>query len=64
MTKKELKTGIDKSRLQQLLRENEGFMKPLIESVVQQVLEAEMSRTLGSHKGERKAERLGYSSGY
>ena len=64
MTKKELKTRIDKSSLQQLLRENEELMKPLIQSVVQEVLEAQMSAALGADKGERTAERLGYRSGY
>ena len=64
MIKKELKTSIDKSVLQQLLRENEEFMKPLIQSVVQEVLEAQMSAALGADKGERTAERLGYRSGY
>ena len=46
MTKKELKISIDKSMLQQLLSENEEFMKPLIQSVVQEVLEAQMSAAL------------------
>ena len=64
MIKKELKISIDKSMLQQLLRENEEFMKPLIQSVVQEVLEAQMSAALGADKGERTAERLGYRSGY
>ena len=64
MTKKELKISIDKSMLQQLLSENEEFMKPLIQSVVQEVLEAQMSAALGADKGERTAERLGYRSGY
>ena len=64
MIKKELKISIDKSMLQQLLSENEEFMKPLIQSVVQEVLEAQMSAALGADKGERTAERLGYRSGY
>ena len=63
MIKKELKISIDKSMLQQLLSENEEFMKPLIQSVVQEVLEAQMSAALGADKGERTAERLGYRSG-
>ena len=60
MIKKELKISIDKSMLQQLLSENEECMKPLIQSVVQEVLEAQMSAALGADKGERTAERLGY----
>ena len=43
--------SIDKSMLQQLLSENEEFMKPLIQSVVQEVLEAQMSAGTGSGQG-------------
>jgi transposase-like protein len=40
------------------------FLRPLVEVVVQQVLEAEMSEALGADKGERTEGRLGYRSGY
>ena len=40
------------------------FLRPLVEVVVQQVLEAEMSEPLGADKGERTEGRLGYRSGY
>jgi putative transposase len=47
----------------QLVAEGE-FLRPLVEMVVQQVLEAEMSEALGAGKGERTEGRLGYRSGY
>lgn len=42
----------------------EDFLRPLIQAVVQQVLEAEMDETLGAGKSERTEGRLGYRSGY
>src|SRR5690242_21393775 len=42
----------------------ENFLRPLVEQVVQQVLEAEMDETLGAEKSERTPNRLGYRSGY
>ena len=47
----------------QLAAEGE-FLRPLVEMVVQQLLEAEMSEALGAGKGERTEGRLGYRSGY
>lgn len=42
----------------------EDFLRPLIQTVVQQVLEAEMDEALGAGKSERTEGRLGYRSGY
>jgi putative transposase len=42
----------------------ENFLRPLVEQVVQQVLEAEMDETLGAQKSERTPNRVGYRSGY
>jgi putative transposase len=42
----------------------ENFLRPLVEQVVQQVLEAEMEETLGAQKSERTPNRVGYRSGY
>lgn len=47
-----------------LMAEQEDFLRPLIQEVVQQVLEAEMDEALGAEKGERTANRLGYRSGH
>jgi putative transposase len=41
------------------LASQEDFLRPLIQEVVQQVLEAEMDETLGAGKGERSPNRLG-----
>lgn len=40
------------------------FLRPLVQSVVQQVLEAEMTEALGAEKSERTEGRQGYRSGY
>lgn len=47
-----------------LLAGDADFLRPLVESVVQAALEAEMSEALGAAKGERTAGRRGYRSGY
>jgi putative transposase len=47
-----------------LMAGQEDFLRPLIQEVVQQVLEAEMDEALGAEKGERTANRLGYRSGH
>ena len=47
-----------------LMAGQEDFLRPLIQEVVEQVLEAEMDEALGAGKGERTASRLGYRSGY
>ena len=39
-------------------------MRPLVRSVIQEFLEAEMVQTIGAEKGERAEERLAYHSGY
>ncbi len=46
-----------------LTGEDDGF-RALLQTVVQEVLEAEMTETLQAEKGERTASRLGHRSGY
>ena len=46
------------------LTEQGDFLRPLIQEVVQQVLEAEMDEALGAEKSERTPARLGYRSGH
>lgn len=58
-----MKNTANKQNLKELLME-EDFLRPLVEQVVQQVLEAEMDEALQAEKGERTPERLGYRSGY
>jgi len=47
-----------------LMAEQSDFLRPLVQEVVQQVLEAEMDEALGAEKGERTPNRQGYRSGY
>lgn len=61
MTRK--KNSASKQNWKELLEE-EDFLQPLVERIVQQVLESEMDEVLQASKGERTSARLGYRSGY
>src|ERR1051325_2330454 len=52
-----------KAALVDLVKEGD-YLRPLVQEVVQQVLEAEMDEALGAEKGERTPNRRGYRSGY
>lgn len=57
----------DKARLEEvkaLLAEDRDFLRPLVQAVLQELLEAEMTEALGAEKGERTPLRLGHRSGY
>ena len=54
---------ISAEELKQLLAQAGDFLKPLVQRVVQELLEAEMEDTLGAVKGERAEGRKGYRSG-
>lgn len=62
MTKKN--GTISRAELKQALSEDGDFLKPLVQMVVQEVLEAEMEETVGAAKSERTEQRNGYRSGY
>jgi transposase-like protein len=47
-----------------LLGEDEEFLRALVRTALQEVLETEMTEAVGAEKGERTAERQGYRSGY
>src|SRR6266496_1820181 len=47
-----------------LLAGDEEFLRALVRTALQEVLEAEMTEALGAEKSERTAGRLGYRSGY
>src|ERR687891_400160 len=47
-----------------LLAADRDFLRPLVQAVVQELLEAEMTEALGAEKGERTPQRLGHRSGY
>src|SRR6185369_2964427 len=52
-----------KEALTKVVKE-ENFLRPLVEQIVQQILEAEMDETVGAEKSERTPTRVGYRSGY
>ena len=61
MTKRQGKSGtID---VKALLAEDEEFLRALVRTALQEVLEAEMTEALGAEKGERAAGRQGYRYG-
>jgi transposase-like protein len=62
MTREKSKTRL--AELKELLGKDKDFLRPLVEEVVGQVLEAEMDEALCAEKGERTPKRLGYRSGY
>jgi putative transposase len=47
-----------------LLAQDRNFLGPIVEAVLQELLEAEMTAALGAEKGERTAARRRYRSGY
>src|SRR2546421_2188283 len=62
MTKKQGKSGtID---VKALLAADEEFLRALVRTALQEVLEAEMTEALGAEKGERATGRMDYRSGY
>jgi putative transposase len=62
MTKK--KNIISREELKEAIEKQEDFLKPLVQKLVQEILEAEMDEALGAAKSERVETRLGYRSGY
>ena len=62
MTERKGKSGtID---VKALLAGDEEFLRALVRTALQEVLEVEMAEALGAEKGERTPGRLGYRSGY
>src|SRR5687768_18575161 len=47
-----------------LLAADRDFLRPVVQTVLQELLEAEMTEALGAEKGERTPDRLGYRAGY
>jgi transposase-like protein len=62
MTKRKGKT--EASDVEGLLGQDEAFIRTIVKTALQEVLEAEMVEAVGAAKGERTASRLGYRSGY
>jgi putative transposase len=61
MTRKQ--DSANKTDWKALISEQQDFLRPLVQQVVQQVLEAEMDEVVGAEKSERTPSRLGYRSG-
>jgi transposase-like protein len=62
MTKRQGRSGtID---VKAVLAADEAFLRALVRTALQEVLEAEMTEALGAEKGERASGRQGYRSGY
>jgi len=62
MTKRQGKSGT--IEVKAILAEDEEFLRALVRTALQEVLEVEMTEALGAEKGERAAGRQGYRSGY
>jgi putative transposase len=62
MTQK--KSIISREDVKQALQQDHDFLRPLIQRIVQEVLELDMEESLHAAKGERTSTRLGYRSGY
>ncbi|MER8467814.1 IS256 family transposase, partial [Mesorhizobium sp. M1396] len=62
MTNREVR--LSRGELKALLLSDEDGFRQALQTVVQEVLEAEMTEAIGAEKGERTAERTSYRSGY
>ena len=62
MTRKQ--NSAKKADWKEMLAEQPDFLRPLVQELVQQALEAEMDETVGAAKSERTGTRVGYRSGY
>ena len=47
-----------------MVAEDGDFLRPIVRTVIEEFLEAEMTEAIGAQKGERVEERSGYRSGY
>ena len=52
------------SEIKAMMAEDDDFLRPIVRTVIQEFLEAEMTEAIGAQKGERVEGRLGYRSGY
>jgi putative transposase len=58
------KSIISRADVKNALKQDEEFLRPLVQRIVQEVLEVEMEQSLQAAKSERTDGRLGYRSGY
>jgi putative transposase len=62
MTRK--KSNRTSAEIKAMMAEDGEFLRPIVRTVIQEFLEAEMSEAIGAQKGERAEGRSGYRSGY
>ena len=62
MTRKDSNRTI--SEIKAMMAEDGDFLRPMVRTVIQEFLEAEMAEAVGAEKGERVEGRLSYRSGY
>jgi putative transposase len=62
MTQKRIEKGTQE--IKAMMAEDTDFLRPLVRTVIQEFLEAEMAEAVGAEKGERAEGRLSYRSGY
>ena len=62
MTRKDSNRTI--SEIKAMIAEDGDFLGPVVRTVIQEFLEAEMAEAIGAQKGERVEGRLSYRSGY
>ena len=51
------------SEMKAMMGEDDDFLRPIVRTVIQEFLEAEMTEAIGAQKGERVEGRSGYRSG-
>lgn len=62
MTERKIRTEAIEAKA--VLAGDEGFIRSVVKTALQEILETEMTEAIGAAKGERTASRLGYRSGY
>src|SRR5512143_1879273 len=62
MTPRQVKANV--ALVKEVLTQDRDFLRPLLQDIIQQVLEAEMEEVVGAEKSERTDTRVGYRSGY
>lgn len=58
------KVTLNPEEIKSVLGDQEDFLRPLVQGLMQEILENEMAEALGAHKSQRVEGRLGYRSGY
>ena len=62
MTRKDSNRSV--SQIKAMMAKDGEFLRPMVRSIIQEFLEAEMAQAVGAQKGERVEGRLSYRSAY